>query len=360
MNPPAPASGDLTKTVLSVVAIALLITSSFWILSPFLLPLVWATMIAVSTWPLLIGAQHHLGNRRTPAVLVMTVCLLLVLILPLTLAVTTIIQNVDTMREWIRALAAEGLPSPPAWVGNLPLVGENVAAKWEQASAGGSEGLSAQLAPYMQKVLGWFVNKAGSVGLIVVQLLLTLVLTAILYAKGETAAHGVRLFFRRLIGDQGEQIVVLAGQAIRAVAMGIVVTALVQALMGGIGLWIAGIPGVVLLTAVMFFLAIVQVGVVPVLAVAVGWLFWKGVTFWAIFLLVWTVVVGSVDNVIRPILIKRGADLPMLLILSGVIGGLVAFGIIGLFAGPVVLAVTYTLLKAWVIDAGPDRQEESP
>jgi predicted PurR-regulated permease PerM len=99
----------------------------------------------------------------------------------------------------------------------------------------------------------------------------------------------------------------------------------------------------------MFLLAIVQVGVVPVLAVAVGWLFYKDVTAWAVFLLVWTVVVGSLDNIIRPILIKRGADLPMLLILSGVIGGLVAFGIIGLFVGPVALAVTYTLIKNWVL-----------
>lgn len=340
---------DLAGIVLGIIAICLLMASAFWILRPFLLPLVWATMIAVATWPLLLGVQKWLRNSRVLAVLVMTATQLLILILPLALAVMTILQNADAMKNWIKAFSAEGLPAPPAWVATLPLVGEKAAAMWMQAAAGGPEGLSAQLVPYVQKTLGWFVNNAGSAGMIIVQLLLTLILTAILYSKGETAALGVRLFFRRLVGDQGEQMVVLAGQSIRAVAMGIVVTALIQSLMGGIGLWIAGIPGVVLLTAVMFLLAIVQVGVVPVLAVAVGWLFWKGITLWAVFLLVWTVVVGSLDNVIRPILIKRGADLPMLLILSGVIGGLVAFGIIGLFVGPVVLAVTYTLLKNWVL-----------
>ncbi|MCM2265221.1 MAG: AI-2E family transporter YdiK [Desulfuromonadales bacterium] len=345
MSPPR----DLPGIVLGIIAICLLMASAFWILRPFLLPLVWATMIAVATWPLLLGMQKWLRNSRTLAVLVMTVTQLLILILPLALAVMTILQNADAMKNWIRALSAEGLPAPPAWVGTLPLVGEKAAAMWTQAAAGGPEGLSAQLTPYVQKALAWFVNNAGSAGMIIVQLLLTLILTAILYAKGETAALGIRLFFRRLVGDQGEQMVVLAGQSIRAVAMGIVVTALLQSLLGGIGLWIAGIPGVALLTAVMFLLAIVQIGVVPVLAVAVIWLFYKDVTFWAVFLLVWTVVVGSVDNVIRPILIKRGADLPMLLILSGVIGGLVAFGIIGLFVGPVVLAVTYTLLKNWVL-----------
>jgi predicted PurR-regulated permease PerM len=352
-----PEPRDLAGTVLGVLAIGLLMVASFWILRPFLLPLVWATMIAVATWPLLLGAQKWLRNSRAMAVLVMTLSLLLVLILPLALAVTTILQNADAMKGWIKALSAEGLPAPPAWVGTLPLVGEKAAAMWAQAAAGGPEGLSAQLAPYVNKTLAWFVNNAGGVGLIVVQLLITLILTAILYTQGETAARGVRLFFRRLVGEQGEQIVILAGQSIRAVAMGIVVTALIQSVMGGIGLWIAGIPGVVLLTAVMFLLAIVQIGVVPVLAVAVGWLFYKDVTAWAVFLLVWTVVVGSLDNVVRPILIRRGADLPMLLILSGVIGGLVAFGIIGLFVGPVALAVTYTLVKNWVLRGLAD---ESP
>lgn len=350
MNPTTQAP-DLTRIIFSVLAIVLLMAASFWILQPFLLPLVWATMIAVATWPMLLGAEKRLRHSRALAVLVMTTALLLVLILPLTLAVKTILVNVDAMKEWVKGLSAAGLPPLPEWVVNLPLVGEKAADLWAKAAAGGSGGLSAQLSPYAQKVLAWFVNNAGGFGLIIVQFLLALVLTAILYAKGETAAMGVRSFFRRLAGERGDKMVILAGKSVRAVAMGIVVTALIQSVLGGVGLWIAGIPGVALLTAVMFLLAIAQVGVVPVLAVAVGWLFWKDATFWAVALLVWTVIVGSLDNVIRPFLIKKGADLPMLLILAGVIGGLVAFGIIGLFVGPVVLAVTYTLVKEWVADS---------
>jgi predicted PurR-regulated permease PerM len=347
---PTSHSLDLARIIFSVLAIVLLMAASFWILKPFLLPLVWATMIAVATWPMLLGAEKRLRQSRALAVLLMTAGLLLVLILPLTLAVKTIIQNVDAMKEWVRGLSAEGLPPVPDWVGNLPLVGERAAEMWAKAAAAGSEGLSAQLSPYVQKILTWFVNNAGGFGLIIVEFLLALVLTAILYAKGETAAMGVRNFFRRLAGERGDKMVILAGKAIRAVAMGIVVTALIQSALAGIGLWVAGIPGPALLTAVMFLLAIAQIGVVPVLAVAVGWLFWKGATLWAIALLVWTVIVGSLDNVIRPILIRKGADLPLLLILAGVIGGLVAFGIIGLFVGPVVLAVAYTLVKEWVAD----------
>ena len=339
---------DLPRLIFGVIAIVLLLAATFWILNPFLLPLVWATMIAVATWPLLLGAEKHLRHSRALAVLVMTAGLLLVLIVPLALAVVTILQNIDAMKIWVGQLAAQGLPPMPGWLSGLPLVGDKAAAMWAELAEGGPAGLSAKVAPYVNKLLAWFVHNAGGVGLIIVQLLLTLILTAILYVQGETAASGVRQFFRRLAGERGEQAVILAGKAIRAVAMGIVVTALIQSLLGGIGLWVTGVPGAALLTAIMFLLAIAQIGVVPVLALAVAWLFWKEFTMWAIVLLVWTVVVGSLDNVIRPILIKRGADLPMLLILGGVIGGLVAFGIIGLFVGPVVLAVSYTLIKQWV------------
>jgi predicted PurR-regulated permease PerM len=349
-NPTPP--NDLARIVLGVLSIALLLVATVWILKPFLLPLVWATMIAVATWPMLLGTQRYLRNSRALAVTVMTGGMLLVLIIPVFLAITTIIQHHAQVKAWALQLAQEGLPYPPEWVGTLPLIGDKAAALWAEAAAAGPAGLSARVAPYVNKLVAWVIGNIGGLGMIIVQLLLTLILTAVLYAKGETAATGVRKFFRRLAGGRGEEGVILAGQAIRAVAMGIVVTALIQSVMGGIGLWIAGIPAVAVLTAVMFLLAIAQIGVVPVLAVAVGWLFYQQATLWAIFLLVWTVVVGSLDNVIRPILIRRGADLPLLLILGGVLGGLVAFGVIGLFVGPVALAVSYTLVRAWVNQPG--------
>ena len=140
----------------------------------------------------------------------------------------------------------------------------------------------------------------------------------------------------------------LAGQAIRGVALGIVVTALVQTVLAGIGMWIAGIPFAGLLTAAVLLLCIAQIGPVIVLLPATIWLFYTDQTGWGTALLVWTVVVGSLDNILRPILIRRGANLPLLLIFAGVIGGLIAFGIVGLFVGPVMLAVAYTLLSEWM------------
>jgi predicted PurR-regulated permease PerM len=160
----------------------------------------------------------------------------------------------------------------------------------------------------------------------------------------------VRAFARRLSGVRGDQSITLAAQSIRAVALGVVVTALVQALLGGVGLVMAGVPLAGFLTAVMFVLAVAQIGAGPVLIIATIWLYWKVDTTTATIFLVWAVFVGTIDNVLRPFLIKSGADLPLLLIFAGVIGGLLAFGVVGLFVGPVVLAVAYTEVVAWVQD----------
>jgi predicted PurR-regulated permease PerM len=161
----------------------------------------------------------------------------------------------------------------------------------------------------------------------------------------------VLLCARRIGGDRGESVVILASKAIRGVAIGVVVTALTQAVLGGIGLAVAGVPYAAVFTAAMFMLAVAQIGVGPVMICAVIWLFWKGETGWGTALLVWSVLVMVLDNVLRPMLIKRGVDLPMLLILVGVIGGLIGFGLVGIFVGPIVLAVTYTLVAAWSAEA---------
>jgi predicted PurR-regulated permease PerM len=240
------------------------------------------------------------------------------------------------------------VPPPPSWVAGLPMIGDKVAQLWAQAADTGSVGLLSKLLPYADDIAKWFVAQAGSVGLVFVQFLLTVVLAAVMYSGGEGAALAVRRFGRRLAGVQGDNAVVLAGQAIRGVALGVGVTAVLQAGLGGIGLGIAGVPFAGLLTAVMLLLCIAQLGPGLVMFPAVAWLYWMGETGWGTFLLIWSSVVVTMDNFVRPVLIKRGADLPLLLIFGGVIGGLLAFGLIGIFVGPVVLAVAYTLVGEWV------------
>jgi len=341
---------ELTRTFLGAIFLGALIVASLWILRPFLAATIWATMIVVATWPAMLWLQARLWRRRGLAVAAMTVTLLLVFVVPLALAVGTIVSNADEIVVRLKSLATFRMPTPPDWIAGLPFVGAKVVLAWEQAAASGVEGLLARLMPYAGDVTKWFVAEASNVGFLFVQFLLTLVLAALMYARGEAAALEVARFGGRLAGERGENAVQLAGQAIRSVALGVVVTAVVQSGLGGVGLAIAGVPFAGLLTAVMLFLCIAQVGPSPVLVPAVIWLYWSGEAAWGTFLLVWSVIVVTMDNVLRPMLIKRGANLPLLLIFAGVIGGLLAFGLVGIFVGPVVLAVAYTLLKAWIND----------
>ena len=339
-------SPDVARTTLQLVALGILIAGSFWVLRPFLVALTWAIMIVVATWPLFMRVETALGDKRSPAVAAMTLSLLLVLVVPLYFAIHAIVQNAERIADW--SVATLVVAAPPDWVGSLPLVGSRIATLWQEVAAAGPEDLAARLSPLAHTLAIWFAGQVGNVGLLLVQFLLTVVIAAILYRNGEAAADGAGRFARRLMGPRGEDVLHLAAQAVRAVALGVVVTAIVQSGLGGIGLAIAGVPFVPVLTAMMFVLGIAQVGAAPVLLVAVIWVFATSGTAWGTGFLVWAIFCTTLDNVLRPMLIKHGADLPLLLIFAGVLGGLIAFGVIGLFIGPVLLAVSYTLITAWV------------
>jgi len=339
---------DIARGVLGVLFIVALIGSSIWILRPFLGAVVWATTIVVATWPLMISAQAWLLNKRALAVALMTILLLCILVVPLTFAIGTIVANVDEIVEWTKSLSDFKSPSQPEWVANIPLVGAKAVELWERVAAAGVQDLAVRTAPYAGSFIKWFATQLGSVGVLLVEFLLTVILAAAMYANGEIATQRLVRFGRRLAGQGGENAVHLAGQTIRGVALGVVVTALAQTVFAGLGLMIAGVPFAGVLTGAMLLLSIAQIGVVPVLGIAVGWLYWSGASGWGTFLLVWTIFAGAMDNFLRPILIRKGADLPLLLVFAGVVGGLLAFGLIGIFVGPVVLAVADALLTAWI------------
>jgi predicted PurR-regulated permease PerM len=342
------ASIDITHMTLSVLFIGLLIASCFWILMPFLVSILWGGIIIVAMWPALMKLHELLGGKRGLAVAIMTVVILLIIFVPITFTIVTIVNNSEHITSQIKSLDATSLPAPPEWLGRIPVVGSRIADKWGELAALSPEERSALLTPYAQKALQWFAEQAGNIGMTLVHVLLTAIIAAILFAKGEVVRDGILRFARRLAGRQGGEVAVLAAKAVRGVVLGVVVTALIQAGIGGIGLFIAGVPAATLLTAVLVFFCLAQLGPLLVLVPAVIWLYWSGKPVGGTVLLFLTVVAGTIDNFVRPFLIKKGADLPLVMIFAGVIGGLIAFGMIGLFIGPVVLAVTYTLLKAWV------------
>lgn len=347
---------DITRTVLAVIFIVALIGSSIWILRPFLGAIVWATTVVVATWSFMISVQKWLGNKRVLAVIVMTLLLVCVLVVPLTFAIGAIASNLDDIAIWVKDLASFRLPPPPTWLESLPLVGPKAVELWERVAIAGIQDATVRVAPYAGGVIKWFAAQLGSVGVLLLEFLLTIILAATMYASGERATERLLRFGRRLAGSGGENAIYLAGQTIRGVALGVVVTAIVQSLFAGIGLIIAGVPFAAALTGAMLLLSIAQIGVIPVLGGVVAWLYWTGQSGWGTFMVVWMLIAGTIDNFLRPILIRRGADLPLLLVFAGVVGGLIAFGLIGIFVGPVILAIADKLLVAWIDGDVHDRE----
>ena len=341
---------DLPRATLAVLIIVALIASTMWILRPFLGAIIWAATIVVATWPLMRRLQDRLWGRRNLAVAVILGASLLVLVLPLALATATVVSNAGEIAAWAARAQAFTVPPQPEWLDEIPVIGTQAVATWNRLAASPIADLAVLAAPYAAAAVAWLAGLMQSLGWLLVQFLLTLAIAGVMYVNGERAADGALRFGRHLAGVHGDRVVRLAAQAIRSVALGVVVTALVQAVLAGIGLAMAGVPFAPLLAVVACVLCIAQLGPALVLGPSVAWLYWQGATGPASALLAWTLVVVLLDNVLRPVLMTKGANLPMLLMFSGVIGGLLAFGLVGLFIGPVVLAIGYTLLNAWMDD----------
>ncbi|HTS62708.1 MAG TPA: AI-2E family transporter YdiK [Candidatus Acidoferrales bacterium] len=348
MAPSPISSRDLTRTTLGVLFIAALIVATAWIVFPFLSALLWAATIVISTWPVLLALQASLWGKRALATTVMTLLLLLTLVVPLAISVGEIVGNMDRIVAWGSSLKTVSLPGPPHWVASIPIQGPKLAAAWEKLASEGPDGLAVHAAPYVGGFLQWIAGKLGGIGGMILQFLVTVLVCAILYTNGEAAARAVRRFAHRLAGPHGEKAAVLAANSVRGVAMGVVVTAIVQAIVATIGLAIASVPGSFLLGAVTLILCLAQLGPALIVVPAVIWKFHTGPTMTAGILLVFALLACTIDNVLRPILIRKGADMSLILILTGVIGGMISLGVVGIFVGPVILVVTQVLLKEWV------------
>jgi len=346
----ANAPSDIVRTTLAVLLIGALIGVSLWVLKPFMLAMTWAAFIVISTWSLMLSLEKKLLQRRGLAAALMTGLFLLVFVLPVSLAIGAIIGNVDWIVNWTKSFGNLVTPKAPDWLEGLPYVGKRMASRWQELAAISSEELRSHLLPHAGTLLRWLVRQIGNLGSLLLHFLMTLVFAAAFYVKGEAIAGAVHSLARRIAGTRGEESLHLAAQAIRAVALGVVVSSIVLAAFSWVGLAAAGIPYAVLLAVCIFMLNLVQLGPVPVLLPAVFWLYWKGDPGWATVLLVWTLLAIALDRVIGPFLIKKSADVSLFIILPGVLGGLIAFGIVGIFIGPMVLAVACTLLTAWATE----------
>jgi predicted PurR-regulated permease PerM len=347
-----PVRHDLAQRTLGIVFIVGLLALCLWILRPFLPAIAWGATLVIATWPLLLTLQAKLGSRGR-AVTVMTLALLLVLVVPIWLAIDTIVSNADQIMQIAGTASELQIPLPPDWLDGIPLIGPRLHAVWQNAVDNGAHDLLVKIRPYAGMVTQWFIGAVGSFGGLLLHFLLTVAVAAVFYARGEAAAAYAKRFGSRLAGERGRHAIVLSGKAIRGVALGVVVTAFVQAACSALALVVTGVPYASILSALILMLCVAQLGPALIMLPTVGWLYWSGETLTGTILLALTIPCMIMDNFLRPVLIRKGVDLPLLLILVGVIGGLVAFGLIGLFLGPTLLAVGYTLFDAWVAEATP-------
>jgi predicted PurR-regulated permease PerM len=346
-----PGISEPVRTALRLLIIGSLLLAVLYILRPFLPSMLWSAFIVITVWPGMTWLQHRFRWNRAACALLLAAVLIGFVIGPLLAGIFAFAEHGETLFYDAKA-AVERIPDePPAWVGELPLVGSRLAETWRDV-ASGEAGLRARLGPAVQAGGRWLFGQVGAVGGLFLQFLLVLVFTLVFYLNGERLDEVSQLLASRIGGERALQARDQARQAIRAVALGVVLTALLQAGLALIGLLIAGAPLAILVAFICFLLAIAQFGAaLPLLAVA-GWLYWgQDAAGWAAFLAIWAlVVVGGVDNIIRPMLITRGMSMPMTLVFLGVIGGLLAYGLIGVFLGPTLVAIAYTLLLAWLAE----------
>jgi predicted PurR-regulated permease PerM len=332
---------------LTLAVLAMLIIGCYLVLQPFLTALVWAAILCTTTWPLYLRLHERVGRRDALAALAMVLLLSLLMLAPFIVVGATIADNAERMATWGRQMLAAGPPEAPVWVAQLPLIGATIAGYWN-STAHDTAQLLAFFAQYVEPLRKFAVASGASVLGAVLQLALSIFIAWFMFRDGHAIAERLRVAGERIAGERGTHLALVATATVRGVVLGILGTALVQGVVAAIGFWIAGIRAAPLLGLLTFVLSPVPVGP-PLVWAPVGlWLINDGQTGWGIFVLLWGVfAVSTIDNVIKPLIISRGSVLPFMLVLLGVLGGAVAFGFIGVFLGPVLLAVGYALLMEW-------------
>jgi predicted PurR-regulated permease PerM len=350
----------------------LLLLGCALVLAPFFSALLWAVVVSYALWPIHQRITGWFNGRSTLSALAITLVLTAALVAPLTITVANLADDASALvsagRGWFRS----GVPSSPAWVGKVPLIGTRLSGYWDDmareisaitstpppstepttapattTARSGESKLGQTLRAIVSWTRSWVIAFGLAIGGGVVQIALSLFLIFFLLRDGQVLGERLASIALRLSGDEGLQLLQVAGGTVRGVIYGILGTAFVQGLMAGFGFLIAGVPGATLLGLITFFVSVLPMGPPLIWIPASIWLFQQGSTGWGVFMVLWGVAVSSVDNVIKPWLISRGSNMPFILVFFGVLGGALAFGLIGVFIGPTLLAVAFRLIDEW-------------
>jgi predicted PurR-regulated permease PerM len=386
------------EQILGLVVLFLLLVGCFIVLRPFLTALMWAAILSFSLWPVHRRLLARLRGHRTTAALITTFAIALLLIGPFVLMGFSVADDARDLGSATRKWIAAGPPHAPPWLGKLPLVGGKATTYWNELAVDARQLIArlkdeavesaavtnllitgtnqveivspatgkvedSKLVELGGKLINWsrsWLPKAGlAIGKGMTEVGLSVFLAFFFFRHGDAVAARLQAGMGRIAGERGRHLVEVAGNTVRGVVYGILGTAVVQGVMAGIGFSIAGVPGAMLLGMLTFFLSVVPMGPPLVWIPAVIWLFSQGHTGWGIFMLIWGIAVSSIDNVVKPWLISQGSAMPFVLIFFGVIGGALAFGFIGVFLGPTLLAVAYRLIEEWSATSSKAQAEPS-
>lgn len=335
--------------IAGITVVVLLVIGSVLVLHPFIASLLWAAILAYATWPVYEWLLRELKGRSVPAAATMTVLLLLAIVAPFAVMAVSLADSATAMVRTLRNAIEQPLPALPEWIESLPVIGDYIKTWWLTVVQGDQGVL--QLRQFIAELplKDVAIQAGGALVHGVVLIAFSVIICFFFYRDGPAITARVRAVMERLAGQRAKDLLEVTAGTVSRVVNGILGTALAQSVLALIGFWIVGIPGAVLLGLLTFFLSIIPVGPPLVWVPASLWLFSEGETGWAIFLFIYgLVVISGVDNIVKPYLISRGGTLPLLLVFMGVLGGVLAFGFIGVFIGPVILAVAYTLLSEWI------------
>lgn len=325
-----------------------LLVACLWVLTPFLSALFWAAVLAFATWPVMRGLTRMLNGNAALAASLLTGLWVLLVAVPLVWLGLNIADYIRNGMELIKDLRVTGMPAEPDWLGRVPLLGERLQELWHMLDEQG-EGYFAAIKPYMGQFGNWLLGRSAGIAGGILELALSLLLVFFFYRDGNRLAHFMRSLVQRIMRSRTDHYIELVADTVRRVVNGVIGTAIAQAMVAFIGFSIAGVPGAFLLSIFTFGLSIIPMGPPLVWVPAVLWLFLQQNYGMGTFMLFWGfIVISSVDNFLKPYLISRGGNLPLIVVLMGVFGGIIAFGFMGIFLGPVLLAVAYSLVSEWI------------
>jgi predicted PurR-regulated permease PerM len=345
---------QVIETALALLLVSALLAATFWVLLPFVGVVTYAVILATATAAPYDRMVVLLGGRRRLAAFSFGAIAAAITVVPLIYLCTAVVSHVDVADAWLRQASARSVPDLPGWISSLPLLGQKVTLIWQEFQGGGLA-LLQRFEPQLAAAGRWLLNLSAGLMIAILEIFAGIIVAAMIHASRTRVVGFVSAIAERIVGARGLVLLNAGGKAIRGVAIGVIGTALLEGVLSWIGFAVAGVPGAIVLAAVTFFLAIIQIGPRLVWLPVAIWLGSQGQTGWTIFIVVWGIfVLMAADNVVKPMLIARSGELPLLVLFVGVIGGLAAWGFTGMFIGATTLAVLWTVLQTWIRTNGDE------